>query len=229
MEDNNLIGWEENYMDFSSIVSKSYNLVAEEYALKFLEELDKKNMDKVVLNWYATQIPKDEVVLEVGTGPGEISGYLDNLGVKCIGTDISPAMIENAQKYFPNIKFEVADFFDFTYQDNAFYGAVGFYAFVNYPTEDLIHIFKEVKRVLKENGLFLFTFHIFEGEEKTYVQKFLEKEGSELTFYYFKVDEIKGIVEKLDFEIVDIIIRYPYDGIEFPSKRSYFILRKNCL
>jgi SAM-dependent methyltransferase len=213
-------------MDTRSI-STAYNLVAEEYAQKFLDELERKNMDKVVLDWFATQIPNNEVVLEIGTGPGEVSGYLDNLGIKCIGTDISPVMIENAKRNFPYIMFEVQDFFDITYPENTFYGVVGFYAIVNYHPDDLLPIFKNIKRVLKENGLFLFTFHVFEGERKTYVEKFLEKEGSKLTFYYYEVDEIKNIVENLGFEIVDIIIRYPYEGFEFPSKRSYFILRNS--
>lgn len=214
-------------MNSKDEISKAYSLVAEEYSHNLLNELERKNFDQLILNWYASQIPKDETILEIGAGPGQISGYLNNQGVNCIGTDISPEMVENARENFPDIKFEVQDFFDLTYMDNTFFGVVGFYAIVNYSLENIKPIFDEMKRVLKQSGLFLFSFHIFEGEEKAHVQKFFNEEGSELTFYYYKVDEIKKLVSSLEFEIIDIIIRYPYDANEFPSKRSYFILRKN--
>lgn len=207
-------------------ISKAYNLAADEYSLNLLNELAGKNFDQMILNWYASQIPKDETILEIGAGPGQISGYLQKQGVNCIGTDISPKMVKNAKKNFPNIDFEVQDFFDLTYIDNTFFGVVGFYAIVNYALENIQPIFEEMKRVLKQSGLFLFSFHIFDGEEKTHVQKFFNQEGSELTFYNYKVDEMKKLVSSLGFEIIDIIIRYPYEGNEFSSKRSYFVLRK---
>lgn len=208
-------------------VSKAYSLAAQAYSESLLHELEGKNFDRMILKWFATQISSDEKVLEIGAGPGQISGYLSQLGTCCIGTDISPQMVEQARHNFPDIQFEVQDFFELTFEDNTFFGVVGFYAIVNYPLEALKPIFEEMKRVLKHKGLFMFSFHIFEDEERTHVQNFFNHDACELDFYNYRVDEIKALVIGLGFEIVDLIIRYPYDGNEYASKRSYFVVRKN--
>jgi len=72
----------------------------------------------------------------------------------------------------------------------------------------------------------LFSFHIDEGEEKVEVENFFNHEGTALTFYYFNVDDVKAWVESLGFEVIDILIRYPYKSVEYQSKRAYFVVRK---
>ena len=213
-------------MNTKESITQAYNHAADEYATAFWNELDKKSFDRIILNWFAAQIPAGESVLEIGAGPGEISGYLARLGVTCLGTDRSERMIENARKYFPQVKFEVQDFFHLKYADQSFRGVVGFYAIVNLTPEEIKTALLEVKRVLKDDGLFLFSFHIFEGEEKTDVEKFFSQEANALTFYYFKVDDVREWVESAGYQIVDILIRYPYKDAEYQSKRAYFVARK---
>ena len=213
-------------MNTKASIAKAYDRAADEYAAAFWDELEKKPFDQMILNWFAAQIPQGETVLEIGAGPGEVSGYLAHLGTKSLGTDISERMIENARKYFPQVQFEVQDFFRLSYEDDTFFEVVGFYAIVNLMPEEVRLVLAEVKRVLKRNGIFLFSFHIYEGEEKTEVGNFLSRDANELTFYYFKVDDVKEMVENAGYQIVDILIRYPYKDVEYPSKRAYFIVRK---
>jgi ubiquinone/menaquinone biosynthesis C-methylase UbiE len=213
-------------MNTKASIANAYDRAADEYAAKWWNEFAAKHFDRIMLSWYATQIPQGETVLEIGAGPGEVSGFLNHLGAKCLGTDLSEQMIENARKYFPDIQFEVQDFFHLTYQPDSFYGVVAYYAIVNWPLDEIKGALEEVKRVLKSGGLFLFTFHIHEGEDRTDVPNFFVKDGTELTFYYFKVDDMKALVESLGFQIVDILVRYPYKDVEYPSKRSYFLVRK---
>jgi ubiquinone/menaquinone biosynthesis C-methylase UbiE len=213
-------------MNTKESITQAYNRAADEYASAFWNELEKKSFDRIILGWFAAQISAGESVLEIGAGPGEISGYLTNLSVKCLGTDRSERMIENARKYFPQVEFEVQDFFHLKYADQSFYGAVGFYAIVNLLPEEIKAALLEVKRVLKDDGLFLFSFHIFEGEEKTDVESFFNQEANALTFYYFKVDDVKEWVESAGYQVVDILIRYPYKDVEYQSKRAYFVVRK---
>lgn len=210
----------------NNAVSEAYSLAAKAYSNEMLHELEGKNFDRLILTWFASQIPQGEVILEVGTGPGQIAGFLNQQGIKCIGTDIALGMVEQARRNFPDLTFEVQDFFDLTYKDNTFFGVVGFYAVVNHPLDRLSAVFNEWIRVIKKNGFLMFSFHIFEDEEETHVTNFFDHKGCGLTFYNFKVDEIKDLVCESGFDVVDILIRYPYEGAEYPSKRAYFVLRK---
>lgn len=213
-------------MNTKDSIARAYDIAADEYAAKWWNEFENKHFDRVMLGWYAGQIPPGGTVLEIGSGPGEVSGYLSRLGVRCIGTDLSPRMIENAKRYFPDVQFEVQDFLNLRYVNNSFAGVIAYYAIVNLTVDAIKKGFAEVRRVLQPGGLFLFTFHIYETEEKTEVEAFFTPEGSPLTFYYFKVDDMKALVQSLGFQVVDILIRYPYPEVEYPSKRSYFVLRK---
>lgn len=213
-------------MNTKDSITRAYDNAADAYAAQMWNEIESKNMDRVMLGWYASQIPAGQTVLEIGSGPGEVSGYLSRLGVNCIGTDLSLRMIEKAKQYFPGVRFEVQDFLHLSYPEDSFAGVVAFYAIVNLTLDEIETAFKEVQRVLQSGGLFLFTFHIYEGEEKRDIPAFFTLEGSPLTFYFFKVDDLKALVEASGFQIVDILIRYPYPGVEHPSKRSYFVVRK---
>jgi ubiquinone/menaquinone biosynthesis C-methylase UbiE len=213
-------------MNTKESITKAYDQAAQEYAAKFWDELNKKPFDRMLLERFAAQILEGETILEIGCGPGEVSGYLHSQGMICLGTDISERMIESARKYFPKVRFEVQDFFQLGYPDNGFGGVVGFYAIVNLLMPEIEALLREVKRVLKSGGQFLFSFHVYEGEEKTEVQDFLDQPDNPLTFYYFKVDELKELVEKVGYQVVDIMIRYPYPEVEYPSKRAYFLVKK---
>jgi ubiquinone/menaquinone biosynthesis C-methylase UbiE len=206
-------------------IARAYDLASESYAQKFWNELDSKHFDRLILGWFAGQAPKDQKILEIGCGPGEVSGFLAGLGASCIGTDISPRMIDNARRYFPGVEFQVRDFFSLGFADGSFTRAVAFYAIVNLTQPEVESALREVRRVLAPGGLFLFTFHVQENEDRTEVADFLAP-GNALTFYYFKVDEMKAAVERLGYRVVDILVRHPYPGVEYQSKRAYFIVKK---
>ena len=213
-------------MNTKKSITTAYDRAAKDYAAALWNELEGKPFDQLILRWFATQIPSGETVLEIGCGPGEVSGFLQRQGVKCLGTDISAQMIEAAREYFPEVQFEVQDFFRLGYDDDAFCGVVGFYAIVNLVLEEVRAMLVEVQRVLKHAGLFLFSFHIDEGEAKIDVENFFNHEGNALTFYCFNVDDVKALVESAGYQVVDILIRYPYKDAEYPSKRAYFVVRK---
>ena len=154
-----------------------------------------------------------------------MSGYLSRHHEGCIATDQSERMIRAGKRYFPKVAFEVQDFFHLSYADNSFPAVVAFYAIVNLTRDEIERVFREVKRVLGRGGIFLFTFHVRKTRGTLTVRKFLEKDNR-LEFYLYKVEEIRKLVEQAGLETVDIITRYPYPTIEYPTSRAYFIARK---
>ena len=217
---------EQRQQDRRGYVGAAYDAVAEAYAAKFWNEIEKKHFDRIILAWFASQIAPTTRILEIGGGPGEVSGYLDKLGVRCLGTDVSPKMVECARRLFPDGAFQVEDFFRLTFDDESFPAVVAYYAIVNYPLAEVEAIFREVLRVLAPQGLFLFTFHVREAESEITVRSFLDQDIDPLTFYLFRVDEVRELVLRLGFHVVDILERCPYPDVEVATKRSYFVLRK---
>jgi 2-polyprenyl-3-methyl-5-hydroxy-6-metoxy-1,4-benzoquinol methylase len=84
-------------------IINAFNRASDNYAASYWNELDKKPFDQILLKWFANQIPAGELILEIGAGPGEVSGYLSTLGVKCLATDASEKMIENGKKLLYDI------------------------------------------------------------------------------------------------------------------------------
>ena len=56
-----------------------------------------------------TGATSQSVVLDVGSGTGHHVALLAAKGIDAIGMDISPSMVEQAQKNYPDYKFEVGD------------------------------------------------------------------------------------------------------------------------
>ena len=212
-------------MNTKKSINKAYDDAADDYAAKFWNELEHKNLDRIILRWLADQIPPSKRILEIGSGPGEVSGYLSRFHGGCIGTDLSEQMIRNAKEYFPKVMFEVQDFFNLKYADSSFAAVVAFYAIVNLTKEEIGKVLVETKRVLKPNGIFLFTFHVRKTKSTLTIDKFFAKDN-QLSFYLYTVEEIRKLIKNVGFETVDIVTRYPYKEVEYPTTRAYFIVRR---
>ena len=57
------------------------------------------------------------------------------------------------------------------------------------------------------------------------IDKFFAKDN-QLSFFLYTVEEIRRLTNSLGFEQIDIITRYPYKEVEYPTSRAYFMLRK---
>lgn len=91
-------------------------------------------------------------VLEIGCGVGRLmkDGYC--------GIDISEKMLEIARKRKPNCEFKLTDGRSIPYEDNTFDSVYSMLVFQHLPIEAVETYIKEVRRVLKENGVFIFQY-----------------------------------------------------------------------
>jgi len=100
-------------------------------------------------------------ILDLGCGCGRTTKELHDLGFDVIGVDIVEDMIKRAQKNNPHIKFELGDACNLKFNPNTFD-----LVFFSYNGLDYIHpeskrkkAIREIKRVLKPNGLFIYSSH----------------------------------------------------------------------
>ncbi len=203
-------------------VTTCYDLTAEEYAKVFYNELDSKPFDRMILQRFASE--NSGKFADIGCGCGHTTKFLADNGVKdIVGIDLSSEMVKIAEKLNKNLTFEVGNMLNLDKNDEEFAAISAFYAIVHFNYQEIERAFSEIYRVLKSSGQFLFSFHV--GDETVNLDEFLNQKVK-ITFYFFEVDKILQILEKVGFKVKETIIRYPYKEVEHPSKRAYILAEK---
>ena len=203
-------------------IRTAYDLAANVYADKFLDELSHKPRDIELLQEFASKVGKGQRVLDLGCGPGHTTSYLASLGLASIGVDLSPEMIATAKSHFPDIQFAVGDFFQLSESNQSVAGILAFYCIVHLQTAELVTVFREIYRVLKFDGVFFLSFHI--GIDSVYVDDFLGA-GGKLEFFPFPVATVQSALEESGFNDLVIHERTPYET-EYPTNRCYVFATK---
>jgi SAM-dependent methyltransferase len=136
----------------------TWDRCAELYADK-LVPLTRQGYQLIVDSGY---IRSGDHVLDLGCGPGDFTkAYLD-AGATVLGVDFAPEMVRVAQQRFPNVTFKVADAEDLPFDDQSFDVVVAAYVVHHLARPELV--FREVHRVLRPRGRFLFVIPIQEDQ-----------------------------------------------------------------
>ncbi len=98
---------------------------------------------------------KNKRVLDLGCGTGIYTKILKRLGAKVFGVDISPKMLEIAKSEVKGVEFKLGSVYSLPYKSNYF--DIVLASLVVHYFENLDKAFKEINRVLKKNGVFIFS------------------------------------------------------------------------
>ena len=107
--------------------------------------------------------------------------------------------------------------------DKSFRAAIAFYSIVHFDYVQINIAFTEIKRILTDNGQFLFSFHI--GDNTVHLDEFLDHPVN-IDFNFFQTTKIIALLTGTGFEIIDSLERQHYPGTEYPSKRAYIWAKK---
>ncbi len=138
-------------------VKSSYDAVAAEYAQRISGELEGKPFDRALLDEIAAGATG--LICDLGCGPGHVAHYLHQRGAAVLGIDLSPAMIAEARRRYPTLRFETGDIRSLSHEDNTFGAAVAMYSLIHFGDRELADALREVHRTLVPGGLFLASFH----------------------------------------------------------------------
>ncbi len=100
-------------------------------------------------------------ILDIGCGAGRTSFHFKNFTTDYTGVDYSKEMIHHCKKNYPELPFYVCDARDLSrFNDNSFDFVIFSYNGIDYIThEDRLAVLREIKRVLKSGGVFVFSTH----------------------------------------------------------------------
>ncbi|MCA1816904.1 MAG: class I SAM-dependent methyltransferase [Acidobacteria bacterium] len=105
-------------------------------------------------------------LLDVGVGAGRTTRHLLEISDDYTGIDYTPALVEAARRKFPRARLLCRDARDLSpFADESFDFALFSFNGIDYvPHEERLQVLREVRRVLKPGGYFMFSSHNRECE-----------------------------------------------------------------
>ena len=128
------------------------------YWEKHLKEDNLENIEELWIRKYENIFMAKEYkkVLDLGCGIGQYTKYFLENNFEVVATDISEKALNYLKKEYPNVKTILQDMTEkFKFDDNEFdivFANLSIHFFSEKDTQKLI---KEIKRILKPNGLFI--------------------------------------------------------------------------
>jgi SAM-dependent methyltransferase len=135
----------------------TYNVpaVAEYYAaLNYLTPCERLLFDQYLQSGMA--------ILDLGVGGGRTTAYLSPIAGRYVGVDYAPEMIAACRKKFPRREFEVGNAADLSrFTSSTFDAVVMAFNGIDYvtPDESRLRALREIRRVLKPEGILIFSSH----------------------------------------------------------------------
>ena len=156
---------------------------------------------------------KDKEILDLGCGIGADTLYLLERGYNVLSCDFSTEALKSIQDNIPNSKTLYLDMMKkFPIEDNTYSLIIADLSLHYFDNETTIHIMREIKRILKSNGILLsrvasvndFNFGAGLGEEleKNY---YFEGDYTKRFFDYEDVNKYFGIIGSVETKETQMI------------------------
>ena len=111
---------------------------------------------------FDTYLRPGMAILDLGVGGGRTTAYLSSIAARYVGIDYASEMIAACRKKFPQLQFEVGNAEDLSrFTSSSFDAAVMAFNGIDYviPDESRFRALREIGRVLKPNGILIFSSH----------------------------------------------------------------------
>ncbi|MGW1778965.1 class I SAM-dependent DNA methyltransferase [Streptomyces sp. NPDC002143] len=147
--------------DFLAATRTFYDAIADDYADLFRDEVAAQPLERAVMRAYSEFVGTGGRVVDLGCGPGRVTGFLAALGLSVSGLDLSESMLAIARRENPGIRFEQGSMLKLDgHADGSLDGAVCWYSSIHTPVDELPALFTEFHRVLAPGGHLLLGFQV---------------------------------------------------------------------
>ncbi|MGQ5265256.1 class I SAM-dependent methyltransferase [Micromonospora sp. ZYX-F-536] len=146
-------------------------------------------------------------VLDLGCGPGHITGHLRSLGVDARGIDMVPEFIAHAQATHPDGSYQLGSIEHLDVANHSIAGILAWYSLIHFPPHRLDGMLVEFRRAMAPGGALVLG--LFVGDE---VAAFDHKV---VTAYRWPLDEVSERLTRAGFAEAERLQR-PSDGTHRP-------------
>jgi trans-aconitate methyltransferase len=163
----------------------------------------------------------DGPVLDLGCGPGRITAHLAGLGLDVSGADLSPAMVAEAGRRYPDLRFTVARLDAPGVPDGSLAGLVAWYSLIHVPSVDLPRTLRAVTNALAPGGYLQLAFH-HGRDHRTITEAY--GHVLDLDAWHLDPDDLTPALAEVGLEVTATVVRAP-EGPE-RSAQAYLLARK---
>lgn len=163
---------------------------------------------------------KGKNILDLGCGHGRDTLFFSNKGFNLTGIDVSIKLLEHAKKICPKAKFILEDMRELNFKKEEFDGVWAMASLFKIKKEELPIVLKKINYILKKEGIFFLAIKKGKGEKIF----FDENDKVEKFDAFFKFEEIKKLLNKNGFKIIDKIDAfYKTEWINIVAKKESLI------
>jgi SAM-dependent methyltransferase len=142
----------------------AHDVLSEWYATNLVGVVAGMPVERAMLDLFAEMtLAVGPEVADVGCGTGRLLPYLASRGLSPRGADLSPRMIEVAQRENPGFAYEVADLRELPFQDASLAGVVCWFSLIFLAPDARARAFAELGRVVKPGGYLVTAFKHGDG------------------------------------------------------------------
>ena len=205
-------------------VRSSYDAVATAYADHLTDELAGLPFETWLLDRVAAHAEGGPVV-EVGCGPGHVTAYLAEAGADATGMDLSPGMVEEARRRFPDGSYVVGDLRRLMRPTSApgWSAVLAWYSLIHLAASELPEALAALTRPLVPGGWLVVALHT--GAEVRHHAGWFDVEV-DLDFVLHDRAEAVALVEAAGLADVEWYHRGPRTARGETTQRLYVIGRK---
>ncbi|RKS77239.1 methyltransferase family protein [Actinomadura pelletieri DSM 43383] len=146
-----------------SATRAAYDSMAVLYADTFRDVMDDLPLDRAMIAAFAELVRGALPVADLGCGPGFLTAHLASLGLSAFGVDLSPGMLAQARKEYPDLRFDEGTMASLDLADESLGGILAWYSIIHTAPDELPRIFAEFHRVLAPGGHVLVGFQTCEA------------------------------------------------------------------
>ncbi|TCO51921.1 hypothetical protein EV646_101917 [Kribbella antiqua] len=204
-------------------VRSAYDAVATAYADQLLDELDGLPFETWLLDRVLAHAGGRPVV-EVGSGPGHVTAYLAAGGADATGIDLSPEMVAEARRRFPDGNFEVGDLrrLGRPLTSSGWAAVLGWYSLIHLAAAELPNAVAALVRPLDPGGWLVLALHA--GTEVRHRDELFGHEVN-LDFVLHDPAFVVGVVEAAGLVDIEWYLRGPIPARQETTQRLYVVAR----
>ncbi|MEU6201347.1 class I SAM-dependent methyltransferase [Streptomyces sp. NPDC047061] len=209
--------------DFIQTTRTSYDTIAKDYSAAY-PGLPERPVDMSMIAAFATLVKANSTapVADLGSGPGDITAHLNDLGVPAFGIDLSPAMVGLAREAHPAVRFHRGSMTSLELPDETLGGILALYSIIHVPDDHLPATFAGFHRALVPGGHVLLSFQKGESPGLHLTERFGHE--IDLRYYWRPAYAVGDMLAKAGLEVAATLIREPVESEKWP--RAFVLARK---